>query len=96
MKYCKTINTKIGKITIVEENNKIIEIWINQEIKEDLIKKDTELLEETKKQLEEYLDGKRKNFSVPLNPKGNDFMKKVWTRLQKIPYGEVKSYRADC
>ena len=96
MKYSKTINTKIGKITIVEENNKIIEIWINQEVKKNIVKKDTKLLEEAKKQLEEYLARKRKHFSLPLKLKGTDFMKEVWTCLQKIPYGEVKTYRTDC
>ena len=49
-----------------------------------------------KEQIEEYLAGKRKYFSLPLKLKGTDFMKEVWTCLQKIPYGEVKTYRTDC
>lgn len=95
MKYSKTINTKIGKITIVEENNKIIEMCINQEIKEYTVKKDTAILEKAKNQLEEYLAGKRKHFTVPLNPKGTEFMKKVWTSEQTISYGEVRTYRTN-
>ena len=92
MKYVKYTNTKIGNMAIIEEYNKIITIEINQPIKEDIIQKDTPLLKETEKQLLEYLEGKRKLFDVPLNPKGTKFMKEVWTALQEIPYGETKTY----
>ena len=92
MKYVKYTNTKIGNMAIIEEYNKIITIEINQPIKEDIIQKDTPLLKETEKQLLEYLEGKRKLFDVPLNPKGTKFMKEVWTALQEIPYGETRTY----
>ena len=92
MKYVKYTNTKIGNIAIIEEDGKIIAIEINKKIQEDIIQKETPLLKETEKQLLEYLEGKRKTFDVPLNPKGTKFMKKVWTALQEIPYGEVKTY----
>ena len=92
MKYVKYTNTKIGNMAIIEENNKIIAIEINQPIKEDIIQKDTPLLKETEKQLLEYLEGKRKVFDVPLNPKGTKFMKEVWTALQEIPYGQTRTY----
>ena len=93
MKYVKIINTNIGRISIIEENNKIIEIKINSDIEKNIKQEDTELLKMTSKQLKEYLSGKRKKFDVPLNPNGTDFMKKVWTTLQEIPYGEVKTYK---
>lgn len=43
-------------------------------------------------QLEEYLDGRRKTFELPLNPKGTVFQKKVWQALRDIPYGETRTY----
>lgn len=92
MKYVKYTNTKIGNMAIIEEDNKIIAIEINQEIRENIMQKETPLLKETGKQLLEYLEGKRKNFTVPLNPKGTKFMKEVWTALQEIPYGETRTY----
>ena len=91
MKYIKYINTIIGKIGIVEEEQKIIAIEINKNI-EYIEPKDTPLLKETEKQLIEYFEGTRTTFDVPLNPKGTKFMKKVWTALQEIPYGEVQTY----
>lgn len=93
MKYVKMMDTKIGRISLIEEDNKIIEIRINKKVEDGIIKKDTPVLKETEKQLEEYFEGKRKSFDVPLNPKGTNFMKKVWTALQNIPYGEVKTYQ---
>ncbi len=92
MKYVKYTNTKIGNMAIIEEDNKMIEIQINQEIKEHILQKDTPLLKEAEKQLLEYLEGKRKAFDVPLNPKGTKFMQEVWTALQEIPYGETRTY----
>lgn len=94
MKYIKYMETKIGKIGIIEEDGQIIKVGINKEnINKDIIRKDTTLLIEASKQLEEYFNGKRKEFNLPLNPRGTEFMKKVWKELQKIPYGETKSYK---
>jgi AraC family transcriptional regulator, regulatory protein of adaptative response / methylated-DNA-[protein]-cysteine methyltransferase len=45
------------------------------------------------KQLEEYFTGSRKDFSIPLVTPGTDFQNEVWTGLQKIPYGDTRSYQ---
>ncbi|RZA05791.1 MAG: methylated-DNA--[protein]-cysteine S-methyltransferase [Proteobacteria bacterium] len=44
-------------------------------------------------QLEEYLEGARRVFELPLDPVGTDFQRQVWAELAKIPYGETRSYR---
>ncbi len=44
-------------------------------------------------QLQEYFEGERTVFSVPLSPVGTDFQKKVWEVLIQIPYGTTTSYR---
>jgi AraC family transcriptional regulator of adaptative response/methylated-DNA-[protein]-cysteine methyltransferase len=49
-----------------------------------------ELLE---KQLDEYFEGKRKVFTVPLFTNGTDFQEDVWNELQNITYGTTKSYK---
>jgi len=49
-----------------------------------------ELLEH---QLEEYFDGRRKVFTVPLYPVGTEFQQLVWVALQTIPYGSTCSYK---
>lgn len=44
-------------------------------------------------QLQEYFQGERKQFSLPLNPKGTNFQKKVWKALCSIPYGATRTYK---
>jgi len=43
-------------------------------------------------QLAEYFDGKRTSFDLPLDVEGTAFQKAVWNELQRIPYGETRSY----
>lgn len=43
-------------------------------------------------QISEYLEGKRKDFSIPLRIEGSLFRMKVWEELKKIPYGETVTY----
>jgi O-6-methylguanine DNA methyltransferase len=45
-----------------------------------------------KQQLGEYFAGARREFSVPLAPQGTDFERRVWDYLQKIPFGQTRSY----
>lgn len=55
--------------------------------------RETVLLKEAFRQLEDYLTGRIKTFTLPLAPEGTDFMKNVWQCLCRIPYGQTKSYR---
>ncbi len=50
-------------------------------------------IKELKKQLNEYFEGKRRTFDVPLMIFGTDFQKKAWDALIKIPYGTTRSYK---
>lgn len=43
-------------------------------------------------QIQEYFDGKRIEFTFPLNLSGTEFQKKVWQEILKIPYGKTYSY----
>ncbi|MCK0108349.1 methylated-DNA--[protein]-cysteine S-methyltransferase [Flavobacteriaceae bacterium S0825] len=51
-----------------------------------------EILEDGVRQLEEYFNGERTDFSLNLNPQGTDFQKRVWNALLAIPYGKTTSY----
>ena len=92
MIYQKIIKTPIGDICILEENNKIIGLTLDNE-KYCYTEKNTEILNEIEKQLNEYFWGKRKKFNVPINPKGTEFQKQVWNELLKIPYGQTVTYK---
>ncbi len=48
------------------------------------------------KELEEYFEGQRKQFTVKLDVQnGTEFQRKAWDVLRKIPYGETVSYKKE-
>ncbi len=52
----------------------------------------TPLLQEAEEQLSEYFAGIRREFDLPLAPKGTPFQQAVWAQLLQIPYGETRTY----
>ncbi len=54
---------------------------------------DLNIFHKTSLELTQYLNGKRKEFTINYNLKGTDFQKKVWAQLCNIPYGQVCSYQ---
>lgn len=52
-----------------------------------------QLLLTTITQLQQYLQGTRRSFDLPIDITiGTEFQQKVWKALQKIPYGQTISY----
>lgn len=49
-------------------------------------------LSETRRELDEYFAGKRREFTVALDLHGTDFQLRCWEALLAIPYGETRSY----
>jgi AraC family transcriptional regulator, regulatory protein of adaptative response / methylated-DNA-[protein]-cysteine methyltransferase len=50
-------------------------------------------LKTLKKQLREYFEGNRKEFSIPLITPGSEFQQAVWKELQNIQFGSTRSYQ---
>lgn len=89
MKNCLYYNSPIGMLKIEEDEKGICGIYLTDDICET---KETPLLNKAKLQLEEYFNGKRKEFELPLSMHGTEFQMKVWNELIKIPYGQTCSY----
>ncbi|MFK7951460.1 MAG: bifunctional transcriptional activator/DNA repair enzyme AdaA [Ekhidna sp.] len=51
------------------------------------------MLDLAQKQLNEYFEGKRKEFDLPLVIPGTEFQQKTWNALLQIPYGVTRSYK---
>jgi len=81
------------KIVITEENNAVTGVFFGAEIPAGFVKNETPLIKKAAAQIEEYLNGKRKKFSLPLAMRGTPFQMDVWKALQTIPYGETRSYK---
>lgn len=69
-----------------------VDLRIRNYLKSDFIYQKNGLIQETKKQLEEYFKGIRTEFNLPLMFAGTDFQKEVWNALLKIPFGKTMSY----
>jgi methylated-DNA-[protein]-cysteine S-methyltransferase len=52
----------------------------------------TEAPENIRRQLNEYFEGRLRDFNLPINLQGTAFQKKVWESLLQIPYGKTMSY----
>ncbi len=100
--YHKTI---IGELIIGAFNNKICIVdfryrkmrnTVDKRIKKglgaDFVEQENTVICEAKKQIDEYLQGKRKNFEIPILLVGSDFQKQVWKELLAVKYGQTISY----
>jgi methylated-DNA-[protein]-cysteine S-methyltransferase len=94
----KFIDSPLGQLKLVaSEKGLAAVLWENDDprrvrlgpLVED---SDNRLLKEAEKQLNAYFKGELKKFTVPLDFKGTDFQKSVWTALLTIPFGETRSY----
>jgi len=47
-----------------------------------------------REEMGEYFAGRRRSFEIPLHTTGTPFQERVWQELQRIPYGETRSYAA--
>jgi methylated-DNA-[protein]-cysteine S-methyltransferase len=50
------------------------------------------LLKDAARQLCDYFAGTLRVFTLPLDPQGTEFQKRVWRELETILYGEIRSY----
>lgn len=44
------------------------------------------------RELREYFEGTRQEFTVSINQKGTKFQQEVWQAIQRIPYGKTRTY----
>ncbi|HYD17340.1 MAG TPA: methylated-DNA--[protein]-cysteine S-methyltransferase [Patescibacteria group bacterium] len=94
----KTVNTPVGKLTLVASEAGLAAIlWENDDPRRVRIDAGPEsgdhpVLQEAERQLGEYFAGTRDAFTLPLDFSGTPFQKKVWQALCNIPFGETRSY----
>lgn len=91
----RKIDSEIGPLYLVASEKFLHGIfWRDQGLaKEQKDSAASKILDKTEKQIREYLAGHRITFDIPLKLEGTDFQKRVWAELEKIPYGQTKSYK---
>lgn len=94
MKKAFIYPSKIGELGIAEEDGFITHIFFGNSVRpHEFDLEETQLIKKAKKQIDEYLIGQRKVFDLPLNPKGTEFEKQVWSALIKIPFSQTRTYK---
>lgn len=97
--------TSIGEMILGSFNNKLclmdfryrrmrssIDRRIKKGLEAEFTEQDDEVLREARRQLDEYLKGKRIVFDIPVLMVGTDFQREVWKALMQVPYGKTATY----
>lgn len=91
--YGEIYESPVGALTILAGENGIQAIKFGKDEKVKSTGKASEMTRRAVKELEEYFQGKRKEFTVLCVPEGTDFQKRVWEALTRIPYGVTRTYK---
>ena len=83
-----SLHTPLGAITLSEDSDAIVALdwgWGRDQAP-------TPLLLRARDQVQEYFDGERTGFDLPMAPHGSPYQHRVWAALAAIPYGETRTY----
>ena len=85
-----------GKLCLLDFNYRKMRNAVDDRIKKglnaDFIEEDSEIIEKTRTELDEYFKENRREFDVPIQIVGTDFQKSVWNALLKVAYGTTSTY----
>ena len=86
-------DTPFGKFAIVSDGMAITHVLPEERLSSFSDSGADALTDRAARELDEYFKGERQNFTVPINPPGTGFQKKVWQTLTMVPYGETRTYK---
>lgn len=96
--YSLSMESPLGRLTLTSDEQSILSILMYREERQpseiSAPADAPEVLLDARRQLEEYFEGRRRTFSIPIGAKGTEFQRKVWSALLDIPFGETESYGA--
>ena len=89
---CDVIDSPIGPLTIaVDDAGALTEIRFDGEPIAGSAP-DRKACAAAARELREYFRGERREFTIPVAPRGTEFQRRVWDELQRIPFGATISY----
>ena len=84
----------IRSIVLPKRSKRAVESDLSAEFSESVQQGESASLEAARRQLLDYLTGKRNSFDMPIDlTGGTSFQRKVWRTLQRVPYGKLRSYQ---
>jgi len=87
-KHTLSLASPIGMISLWEVGGRIVSLGWGERARPH----PSALLEEAAAQLGDYFAGQRRDFALPLAPRGTPGQGAVWEALAAIPYGQVRTY----
>ena len=93
-RFFHQVSTDLGQFGLVASETELTHLFFDGETPRfDTTEQATPLLRQAAAELQQYLFGKRQQFTVPLDPAGTEFFRRAWQALIAIPYGETRSYQ---
>jgi len=90
--YLLVTEKGLGRMTWPVETMDALLRWRDRHAPGADLREDAARLAPYTEQVSEYLEGSRQRFTLPLDLRGTPFQLAVWDALQRIPYGESRSY----
>ncbi len=87
-----TIASPIGPLTLSADNRNLTGLHFGRRKGARRDATHSPVLTKAIRQLDQFFRGKRKDFDLPLRPRGTPFQEAVWRALSTIPFGETRSY----
>ena len=66
---------------------------LTKRLKTSIEERESKHFRKLRREVKEYFEGRRKEFSIPLVTPGTEFQQRVWKELQNIPFGSTRSYQ---
>jgi methylated-DNA-[protein]-cysteine S-methyltransferase len=97
--HYEDMDSPVGRLRLIASDEALVGIWFEHgrdaaRGAAGLAPKSSKILAQARAQLEQYFAGKRRDFELPLDPRGTQFQRRVWRRLTQIAYGDTTTYGA--
>lgn len=91
-----TVDSPVGELTVVAEDGRLTGVyyphhWYRPDPATFGDRAEAGF-EEVAQQLVDYFAGRRERFDLPVNARGDEFQCRVWELIDRIPYGQTRTY----
>ena len=95
--YYQLHESPVGELLLISNGDALTALHVTAgkyvpAVSADWLRAEQPVLAQTRRELDEYFNGKRRAFTLPLAPSGTEFQKQAWIALTKIPFGEKRTY----
>jgi methylated-DNA-[protein]-cysteine S-methyltransferase len=89
------VDSPIGRLELTSDGTAVTTLAIERagSLPHDALpERRNRVLNRAEKQLDEYFQGRRRGFDLPLAAKGTEFQHAIWDQLTDLEWGEVTTY----